>query len=178
MPRPNVRNLEYIRGRDPKLYEAIYDLMQGIRNTSDQTNANPNGTVAAPPQITSIGAVALAPGVHKVQIVDNSPVKRGIIYHFEFSNTPNFQQGTVVLSQSGPSRDHIITLGAGAIHWRGFSQYPTGDPSAPVYADAPLDAGGAARTAGITGTGSGTDDSLNPRSGGGFGSTLERLPGL
>jgi len=160
------------------MYEAITDLMQAIQNTSGQTNANPNGKVDPPPQITSIKAESLAPGIHKVQIIYNNPVQRGIIYHFEFSDNADFRAGSTILSQSGPSRDHIVNLGAGNIFWRGFSQYPTSAPNSPVYAPAPLDAGGAARTAPITGTGSGTDDSELPRGAAGFGFTADRSPRL
>jgi hypothetical protein len=178
MPKPTVRNLEYIRQASPKTYEAIHDLMQAIANISNQGNTNPNGPVDPPPAISSISAVALAPGVHKVQIVDNNPVRRGIIYHFEFSTTENFQPGTVVLAQSGPSRDLIITLGAGPTFWRGFSQYPTSDPSEAVYVAGSVDAGGAARNVAITGAGSGSDGTLQQRNGGGFGFQTERNPKL
>lgn len=179
MPRPNVRNLDAIRNgtaSHAQLYEAFYDLMTAVSNTSDQTNSNPNGPVPAPPQVSSVTAVALAPGLHHVQVEDNSPVQRGVIYHFEFSLFANFPTGTVILAQSSPSRDALINTGAGGIFWRAYSQYPTSAPSPPVYASGAVDAGGSARLVGISGAGSGTEPSVRPLGGAGFGFNTNRLP--
>lgn len=176
-PVPAIRNLAAIRSgtaTPAQLYEALSDFSTAVGNISSQVNANPNGPVPPPPQVSAVSAVALSPGVHKVTIEDNNPVNRGIIYHFEFSTTPHFEPGTVVLAQSGPSKDAIVPLGAGNIFWSGFSQYPTSDPSAPVYAAVALDAGGDARTTPITGAGSGTEPIESPQPGAGFGFTPSR----
>lgn len=177
MPKPTVRNLVAIRQgtATPAMYfEAFSDLMSAVNNISTQGNTNPNGPVAAPPQISAVTAKVLSPGVHQVSIEDNSPVNRGIIYHFELSTTPHFETGTVVLAQSGPSKDAIVNTGAGPLFWRGFSQYLTSDPSLPVYAGAAVDAGGAARTTPLTGAGSGTEPISKPQGGAGFGFTSNR----
>lgn len=173
--------LQHLLTIDPSgiLLKIIREHEDAINNVGGQVNASPVGVTEAPPQISSVSVVALSAGVHKVQIQDNSPATRGLGYHFEFSTTKNFEPGTVVLSQSGPSRDHIITLGAGPIFWRAYSQYGgASPPSAPVYAPVAVDAGGNTRTVPITGAGSGTESSVQSQPGAGFGFNPDRSPRL
>lgn len=181
MPNLALAELQHLNTIDPsgRLLKMMQQLEGAVNNVGGQVNAAPVGSTGAPPKISSVTAVALSAGVHKVQIHDNNPATRGLEYHFEFSTTQNFEPGTVVLSQSGPSRDHIISLGAGPIFWRAYSQYGgASPPSAPVYAGGSVDAGGGARTAAITGAGSGTESSLQPQPGAGFGFTPDRSPRL
>jgi hypothetical protein len=174
-------NTELIRAKlGAEVADEFTKMENALNLVSKQTNANPVGPVEKPPQIAAVTAKVLTPGVHSVQIQDNSPINRGITYHFEASETPGFENA--VLVQSGPSRDlPAAALGGGKIYWRAYSQYPTSDPSQPVYfggqqTPKPVDAGGTARTSPITSAGSGTEPSLNPQLGAGFGFDTDRVP--
>lgn len=179
--KPQYRNRSVIRSgkaTGAHMQEALDDLQNQIHLMAQQTNANPTGSVQAPPQISSVSVSFPAPGVHQVSIQDNNPVSRGIVYHFEASTTADFSQP--ILVQSGPSRDHVNFYGKGPLFWRGFSQYPASPPSAPVYLGTPTsptaaDAGGAiARTGDLGGSGSGSEPTSNFRGGAGFGFDANR----
>ena len=172
-----THNTAFMREIDPsgKLEAWAKKLMDSHNNAARQANVAPVGSVEAPPQISSLQVTA-AGGVHAAVITDNNPVNQGIIYHFERSSTPDFQTGTTHLAQSGPSRSltgHFA--GNSDVYWRGYSQYQSSPPSAPVYfgseaAPTKVNAGGA--IAGPTppaSTGSGTDQGVLPQGGLGFG---------
>lgn len=154
--------------------EALQGIADAVQTVAKQTNANPQGPVAPPPKISSLSVVASG-GIHRVQIKDNGNVQRGIIYHLEYSTSPQFTTATTFLSHSGPSRDHGLFYGKGPIYWRGFSQYLTGPPSEPVYFGTQtnptaVDAGGSivAPTV-LSAAGSGTEPSVQPQGAAGFG---------
>lgn len=178
MPSLALADLQHLNTIDPsgRLLEIVRKLEAGVNNVAVQTNAAPVGVPEPPPQVSAVNVQVLAPGIHQVNAVDNAPVRRGITYHFEMSTTPNFQTGTFVLATSGPSRTAIVPTGAGPLFWRAYSQYMTSDPSAPTYAQGSVDAGGGVRSASLGGTGSGTEPSVQPQGGAGFGSNVNRLP--
>lgn len=171
MPNLALKNLAHLKTLDPTgiLYDMVKQLEAAHNNIGAQVNAAPVGTTDAPPQIGAIHAEIMTAGVHKITITDNSPVSRGVQYFAEGSTTPDFKSGSVITIPMGPSRVAIVPTGAGAIHWRGFHQYPTSAPSDPVYAAAAVDAGGGARIASLSSPGSGTEPSLDPQPGAGFG---------
>lgn len=170
-------DITFLKDNDPsgRMYELMRQLIDSHNHVARQVNASPVGIMDSPPPISSINAVG-AGGNHAVVITDNNPVKQGIIYHFEYSSSPNFPTGQVYLAQSGPSRSLTgFALGKGKFFWRGYSQYPGSPPSAPVYYGTQSNPTGVDAGGSITGpaappsTGSGTDQGLFPQGGQGFG---------
>lgn len=166
-----------IRKIDPSgaLEDAFKRIVDAQNNVALQVNAAPVGKTPAPPPISSVQATA-AGGAHSVVITDNNKVSQGIIYHFEYSASPNFPTQQTYLAQSGPSKSLTgFFLGKGKFYWRAFSQYQASAPSKPVLfgtASAPtaIDAGGTIATATPpAATGSGTDQGVLPKGGQGFG---------
>ncbi len=163
----------------PRLADDLGKLQDAINRIARQTNANPTALkIDPPPKISAVAVSQLQPGVAKVVVTDNSPVQRGVWYHFEASTTHDFQVGTTILSGTQQSRVHLAPVGGGALYWRAYSQYLTSDPSEPVAASGSFDAGGSARTGNLSGTGSGTEPSQQAQPGAGFGFTGERGPRL
>lgn len=175
-----LKNLAHLNTLDPSgiLLDIIRQLEKAHNNAAAQVNASPVGVTSAPPQISAVKHEVLTAGVHKLTAVDNNPVRRGIHYIFEISTTPDFVPGTVTVLPPSTSRTAIVPTGAGPIFSRGYSQYQTSAPSLPVYAGAAVDAGGAARTGNLSGTGSGTESSNDPQAGAGFGFDPSRVPRL
>lgn len=174
-------NANYINRIDPSGY--LLSLLQkhedAISNIAAQTNANPGGPSAqAPSKISSVAATVLSPGNLKVEVQDNNPATRGLWYHYEVSTSPDFEVGTVIHAIATPSRTAILPVGGGAVYARAYSQYLTSPPSTPVAAPAAVDPGGTARTGSISGSGSGTESSLQAQPGAGFGFTPIRIPRL
>lgn len=167
----SYKNRALIAQRDPHVAEALDDILNRLYTMADQTNANPTGAPPTPPQIGAV-AVTAAGGVVHAQITDGAPVQRGVIYHFEGSTTPDFRQPTLL--QSGPSRDYRGALGAQTLYMRAYSQYATGEPSAPVYhgskaAPTPIAPGGAHGPEYPPSKGSGTAPTNGTLGGAGFG---------
>ena len=166
MPNLTVRNLNEIRTRDPKLAEALDDIIAGVsaNNQNQQTDA--------PPQISALQVTA-AGGVFDIAITDNNPVYRGVNYFVEYSTTAAFFQPVVV--DLGASRNYRATWGNQTFYFRAYSQYPTSPPSAPVYYGTqqnPTGVNGGGATSGpapLASTGSGTAPSSGKTGGAGFG---------
>lgn len=170
------KNRAQIASRDPRLAEALDDILARLNTVAEQTNANPTGAPPVPPQIGSLNVTA-AGGVVHAQITDGAPVQRGVVYHFESSTTPNFAQPTLL--QSGPSRDFRAALGSQTLYFRAYSQYPTGGPSAPVWhgtngAPAPVSPGGAPSAEWLPSKGSGTAPTNGTLGGAGYGHVQRR----
>ncbi|HEY2496566.1 MAG TPA: hypothetical protein VGK24_05815 [Candidatus Angelobacter sp.] len=164
--------------QDPRLSEIFDAFEQAVNKVGVQTNANPVGTSTdAPPQISAVTAKVLVPGTLHLQIADNNPVTRGLWYHYEISSSPNFEVGTVIHAGATPSRDLIVSPGAGPLFARAYSQYLTSLPSLPVLVSGAVDPGGSARTGSIAGAGSGTEPQQAPQPGAGFG-FLPSRPGI
>ncbi len=178
MPNFNF-NIELIRSRlGPELADEFSKFELAFNTVNQQTNANPLGPVEPPPQVSGVAVVPKGGGVHQVTIQDNNPVNRGISYFAEYSLDPNFSTFTVV--PMGPSRQLDVPAGTGDLSWRVYSAYQTGGPSDPIYHTGTVNSTGttAAAAAGIPGTGSGTEPSLQPQGSAGFGFDPVRLPRL
>jgi len=170
------KNRAQIANANPMLAEALDDILGRLNLAAQQTNANPTGAPPTPPQIGSLNVTA-ANGLIHAQITDGSPVQRGIVYHFESSTTPNFSQPTLL--QSGPSRDFRGAVGSQTIYMRAYSQYPTGNPSPPVFhgtkaTPAPISPGGQAGPAWPASKGSGTASTNGTQGGAGYGLVQQR----
>jgi hypothetical protein len=170
--------LQHLLTIDPSgiLLKIIREHEDAINNAASQVNASPVGTTEAPPQVSGVSVVPKGGGVHQVTIQDNNPVTRGISYFAEYSLDANFSTFTTV--PMGPSRQLDIPAGTGALNWRVYSAYQTSAPSTAVYHDVAVNSTGttASAAAGIPGTGSGTEPSVQPQGAAGFGFNPNRLP--
>lgn len=173
-----LADLQHLNTLDPsgRLLKIVQQLQHGLNNAAEQVNASPVGSTEAPPQISAIAVVPKGGGVHQVTIQDNNPVNRGIAYFAEYSADANFSTFTTV--PMGPSRQIDVPAGTGNLNWRGYSAYPTSPPSAPIYHGVAVNSTGttASAAAGIAGTGSGTEPSVQPQGAAGFGINPNRLP--
>lgn len=178
MPKLALAELQHLNTLDPtgRLKKMFEQMQNALNNAAEQVNASPVGTTAAPPQISAIQVVPKGGGVHQVTIQDNNPVTRGISYFAEYSLDANFSTFTTI--PMGPSRQLDIPAGTGSLNWRGYSQYQTSAPSAPVYHEIAVNSTGATASAaaGIAGTGSGTEPSVQPQGAAGFGFNPNRVP--
>ena len=168
-------NIELIRSRlGPEVADEFSKLELAFNTVNQQVNANPLGEVPPPPQVSSVTVVPKGGGVHQVTIQDNNPVSRGIAYFAEYSLDPNFSTFTPVPMLS--SRQLDVPAGTGNLYWRAYSAYPTSAPSAPVYHGTAVNSTGttASAAAGIAGTGSGTEPSVQPQGAAGFGFNPDR----
>lgn len=126
----NIRNLDYIRSKDPKLFEALSDILTQQQNIAQQVNANPSGLPQSPPTISGL-KVTGQNGMFHLQITDNGPIYRGISYHAEYADNPAFTNPQPI--DMGAARNHTLFLGNGTYYFRAFSAYSNGPPGAPAY---------------------------------------------
>lgn len=109
-----------------KLYEIITDLDKQHTNVQEQVNGSGNSQPLAPPGIGGVKVTA-ANGHFRISITDNSPIYRGIQYHVEHADNPQFTNAEPI--DLGASREHRIFLGNATTYWRAASSYyssPTG----------------------------------------------------
>ena len=158
-----IRNLDHIRQKDPRLYEALTDIQNALQPLSQP----------APPVISGIN-VKSANGYFTVTLTDNGPVNAGIAYFLEYSTTPGFQQPVVV--HLGPSRTAVLNLGSQTLYWRAYSQYqnPFSNPNSPTVfggsTPTPVIGGGSVGAPpAVSSTGSGTAATNGQQGGVGFG---------
>lgn len=178
MPQLTI-NLELIRSSlGPQVADEIEKVQTALNTMAAQTNSNPVGTVQPPPKVSAVNVSPISgSGYHDVAIQDNNPVNRGVNYFVEYSTVPNFAGTTTKTIPLGPSRNGRIPVGSGPVYFRAYSSYLTSSPSDPVYHGNAVDAGGTfVSTSGLPGVGSGTEPSLNPQAGAGFGFSQNRLP--
>lgn len=126
----SVRNLDYIRSKDPKLYEALEDLLQHHQNLAQQVNGNSTGQPGPPPPISGLQVTANN-GHFNAQIKDEGAVFRGVQYYIEHSESPNFTNPTVV--HLGDSRSWDKFMGNTTRYFRAYSSYSSSPPGAPAY---------------------------------------------
>lgn len=145
-----------------RIFEAFNDVQKQIGNVARQTNSSTSAVQNAPPPQVNNLHVDGGAGIYHAYITDhNQNLYRGVEYHLEYSETPDFQDFHTV--SIGPSRDHRVNLGLpGPIYWRGYSQYGgASNPSAPVYHGGPQPVGvfavGGTAPALRSGQGSGTN---------------------
>jgi hypothetical protein len=125
-----VRNLADLKIKNPRLYETVIDLITGIENVANQTNANPNGVIP-PPNAPQALTVLGGGGIFDAAITDNSANYRGQSYFLEYSANSGFNNPTVI--HLGPARNWRGNLGNQTLFWRTYSSYPTSNPSGSVY---------------------------------------------
>lgn len=165
-----VRNLDYVRSKDPRLYETLSDI---ITQTLDVN-------VPSPPQVASISVTA-ADGIFHIVLVDAGNPARAVSYFAEYDTKPNFPSPHVIPMQS--ARDVRVSLGNLTLYWRGYSQYAPpyiNMPSPPIVfggsTPTPVVGGGSAGPTLPASTGSGTQPVNGQRGGGGFGTNPVRPP--
>lgn len=168
MATKTIRNLDYIRAQDPRLYEAFADLIQQHENLAQQVNGNSTGQPLPPPSIDGV-TVTGQNGQFHIQIQHRSPIYRGIQYYAEFADNSGFSNPHTI--HMGDSRENTQFLGNGTYYWRAYSAYASSPPSAPAYH------GGAARPQPVSGGGSVGGPALLPPQGSGTGIAGEGLSG-
>lgn len=178
MANPTIRNLHYIRQKDPKLAEAFDDLVKAMGNVSVQTVTHPDGANVQPAPVNSVKVVA-QDGIYHATITDHNPVYRGVNYFLEYDTDPTFPSPQVIDNKS--SRTWRGHLGNQSLYWRAYSQYPQGGaPSTPVAHGGaqPVAVVGGGTISGpslLPSTGSGTASSDGTQGGSGAGKTIARL---
>lgn len=163
-----VRNLDYIRAKDERLFEALSDIIQRHDNLSQQVNGNSTGQPGPPPAIDKL-TVTGQNGHFHVQIQHNAPIYRGIQYYAEFSTNPGFTSPHVI--HMGDSREHTQFLGNGSYYWRAYAAYASSPAGAPAYH------GGSINPLPVSGGGAIGGPALLPPQGSGTGLPGEGLSG-
>lgn len=163
-----VRNLNHIRAKDPRLFEALTDLIQHHQNLTQQVNGNTKGQPLPPPSIDGV-TVTGQNGQFHVQIQHRSPIYRGVQYYAEFADNSGFADPHVI--HMGDSREHTQFLGNGTYFWRAYAAYASSPPSAPAYH------GGATRPQPVSGGGFVGGPALLAPQGSGTGIAGEGLSG-
>lgn len=164
-----VRNLEYIRHKDPKFYEALYDLQAALLPQAQDP----------PPRVTAINVASLGTGAVDVAITDTGEVNQGVSYFVEHADNPNFTNARQ--EHFGASRNGVIPIGSRIRYFRAFSQYqyPPSQPNDPIVfgglgAPSGVAGGGTTTPALQASTGSGTGSSNGQQSSWGFGKVRVR----
>lgn len=173
MPNFAVPNISYIQQKDPRYAEALKAIEQAINNVATQTASSAQGPQATSPTPAALNVTA-AQGVYDIAITDNAPIQRGVEYFLEYSQTPSFNQPTVI--HLGTTRNHRVFLGNQNLYWRAYSQYgPAAGPSKPVYfgnANSPTPVVGGGAITGpvpLASQGSGTAPTNGLQGGAGYG---------
>ena len=139
-----IRNLDQIRNTDPRLYEALSDIIGRQNNIEQQMNANGVGNPQPPPTVNGV-QVTGSNGFLHVAITDQGGLYRGIRYFTEHADNPAFTNPQVV--PMGDSRNVTIPVGNQTRYVRVYSSYISSHPSDPVYhgssvAPTPVNGGG------------------------------------
>ena len=129
----SIRNMEYLRGKDNRLYEALVDLQSQVQTLQKQTNSgsSQSSQPAAPPAINHVHVSTGPGGEFQIAITDNSPINRGINYWAEHADNPQFTNPHII--DMGQSRNHSVYMGSQKLYWRAYSSYPGSDASVSVY---------------------------------------------
>jgi|SRR5882762_1055407 len=170
-----TKNLNYLRGMSspdmPDLGSKLYEVFQGIlqqnQNVQMQTNTNPDGTPAAPPQVNGV-QVSGANGYLHVAVNDTNDVYSGVQYFAEHSDNPNFTDPQIV--PMGASRNVNIPVGDQNRYVRVYSSYGSSPPSSPVYH-------GGVVPASVNGGGTNSGPAFLPSQGSGTGLPGEGISG-
>lgn len=155
----DYRNRAEIMSENPRLAEALDDILGTVQHVATQTNVSMNGQAAAPQPPSSLKVTA-SQGIFEAAINDNnSQVNRGVHYFLEYSKSPSFNSPHQV--SLGPSRNWRGNLGNVPLYFRAHSSYLTSPRSAPVYH------GTSVNPILVTGGGSSTGPDLLPSNGSG-----------
>jgi hypothetical protein len=130
MATKQIRNLDFIRAENPRLYEALSDILQQHQNLAQQVNGNSTGQPMPPPGIDKV-TVTGQNGQFHIQIHHQAPIYRGIQYYAEFSENAAFTQPHII--HMGDSREYTQFLGNRTYFWRAYAAYSSSPPSAPAY---------------------------------------------
>lgn len=125
-----VRNLDYIKSQDPRLYEALHDIISQQSNIAQQVNGNVSGTPKPPTSISGI-QVSAQNGHFQVAIQDHASTYRDVHYYIEHADNPNFHNSQVI--HNGHSRNWGGFMGNVTRYFRAYSAYPTSAAGSPAY---------------------------------------------
>ena len=133
-----IRNLEAIKSYSPKdypllgvhIYEALQDMIANQNAMTQQTNANVAGQPSPPPAVDGV-AVSAQNGHFQVAIQDSNEFYRGLTYHVEHADNPNFTNSQT--EYLGPSRNANLYLGNVTRYFKVYSSYDSSAVSTPVY---------------------------------------------
>lgn len=173
MGNATYRNRNYIIQKDPRVAEALDDVVKALNSAASQVVASPQGVTSPPADISQL-TVTAADGIFDAAIKDGSSVNRGINYFLEYSPDIGFTTPTVI--DLGASRNWRRFMGNLTLYWRAYSSYPTSASSSPVYFGTPtaVVGGGAAGPTPNPSSGSGTGSDDGQDGGSGFGSEPRR----
>lgn len=164
-----LRNLDYIRSKDPKLAEAFKDLAEQFGNLESQVNGNATGQPLAPPNVNKL-VVTSQNGHFSAAITDNNQnLYRGVGYFLEHADNANFTNPQII--HLGATRNWTGFLGNVTRYWRAYSAYPSSPSSAPAYH------GGNAQPQPVSGGGAIGGPSFQPSQGSGTGAAAVGLSG-
>src|ERR1700684_3549878 len=122
----SLRNLDYIRSKDPRLAETFKDIVEQFSNLESQVNGSATGEPKAPPNVNSVNVMGGA-GIFDIAITDNSQsLYRGVHYFVDHSNSAQFTNFQTI--HVGTTRNWRGTLGSTSRFFRAYSAYP-GSPS-------------------------------------------------
>lgn len=127
----NVRNLDYLKSKDVRLYEALSDIIGGVDTHGQQANLNATGQPIPPPQVNGVRATAQN-GHMTVAITDNNQIYSGIQYFVEHADNPQFTNPQIVHLGDRRNSDPIY-VGNQTRYVRAYSSYPFSAPSQAVY---------------------------------------------
>lgn len=125
-----IRNLDYIRAKDPKLFEAISDLDRHASTLEQQVNGNRTGQPLPPPAIDGLQVTGQNGHFH-LQITHKADIYRGIQYYAEYADNPGFANPQAI--HLGDSRSHTAFLGNGTYYWRAYAAYASSPPGPAAY---------------------------------------------
>jgi hypothetical protein len=134
----SLRNLRFLRNVrldgfsefGPKLYEALKDSENAHNTLESQVNGNLSGLPAAPPQLSALRVVA-GSGIFHFSIDHNADFYRGVNYHLEYAEDPQF--GNPFPIDIGSAREHRSTLGPMVLYARASASYGISPPGPWVY---------------------------------------------
>lgn len=123
--------------KDPRGGALLAKIISAINTLSDNLSSSPSGQSTPPAPPDAVNVTSAGEMVH-VQITHNAPVKRGIQYFTEVSNSKSFTQ-PIVIDHGSSRTSHPFPLptkdSKGNTHnwyFRSFAQYHGSAPSAPV----------------------------------------------
>jgi hypothetical protein len=136
-----IQNLEWLRKLSPtsfddlrqlgsKLYQALHSAQSGVQNIEKQTNSDATANPSAPPPPTAV-SVSAQNGIFHVSVQHNADFYRGIHYHAEYADNPNYTNPFPI--DMGSSREWRGALGNLNTHWRIGASYGTSPPSEWLY---------------------------------------------
>lgn len=121
---PELKNL------GPRLYAALQSVQVGVRNIEQQTNSDSQLHPAAPPPLDGV-MVTAQNGIFHASVSHNAEIYRGIRYHGEYSESPNFTNPFPL--SMGESREWRGSLGNLNLHFRFAASYGNTPPSQWTY---------------------------------------------